>query len=680
MHQTLKLFGIMSLAIGLAACGNSNSETAADHGSEAGHGMELAVDTPSSGKVEYADNFVLLDQNGTAHELYYNSDASAIVMMVQGNGCPIVRNAWADFKAVRDEFESQGVQFYMLNANNQDDRSEIVSEAVEFGYDLPILKDDAQLIAASLDVTRTAEVLVIDPATWKIAYRGPVNDRLGYERQRKEASAHYLKDALTAVSAGNEVDEPIRSAKGCIVNLKGAHDTAAHSEISYSETIAPILAENCVTCHQDGGIGPWAMTDFETVEGFSPMIREVVRTKRMPPWSADPAIGEFHGARALSVEEQQTLIRWIEAGSPRGEGDDPLQARESDATVWPLGEPDLIVEAPAFEVPASGVIDYQFPTAPNPLSEDKWVKAITVVPGDKTVVHHALIGSSENVTPPGEGDDGDVFENYLVGFVPGSESYQYPEDSGVLVKAGGEYRFQMHYTPTGRETTDVTRIGLYFHDEKPAHVLRQQVAINFNIDIPAGAEAHPEKAYFEFDHPAEIYLLFPHAHYRGKSSKFDLQYPDGRVETILSVPRYDFNWQHNYALEEPVQVPAGTRLIHETIYDNSEKNFANPDPSRDVPWGLQSADEMLYGSFFFRWTEETHDNPVHDPLQFGLRQYFGFADANMNGKLDLGEMGQGLRQAMQSGQLAQVDADNDGTLSFQEFYAMQRARRERGSR
>lgn len=673
MRQIAIWFGGFALAFVLAACGDSGP----DHASEAGHGMTLAEDVPSSGTVEYVDNFLLLDQTGTAQELYYHSDASAIVIMVQGNGCPIVRNAWADFKAVRDEFEGQGVKFFMLNANNQDDRAEIVAEAADFGYDLPILKDDAQLIAASLDVTRTAEVLVIDPATWEIAYRGPVNDRLGYERQRKEASAHYLKDALNAVAGGTEIAEPIRSAKGCIVNLKGARDTAAHSKISYSEVIAPILMENCVTCHQDGGIGPWAMTDFETVEGFSPMIREVVRTKRMPPWSADPTIGTFHDARGLSIEEQQTLVRWIEAGSPRGTGDDPLATRVSDATVWPLGEPDLIVEAPAFEVPASGVIDYQFPTAPNPLDRDVWVKAITVVPGDKTVVHHALIGSSEEVTPPGEGDDGDVFDNYLVGFVPGSDTYNYPEDSGVLVKAGGEYRFQMHYTPTGRATTDATRIGLYFHDEKPAHVLRQQVAINFNIEIPAGAEAHAEQAYFEFDHPAEIFLLFPHAHYRGKSSRFDLQYPDGKVETILSVPDYDFNWQHNYALEEPIQVPAGTRLIHQTIYDNSEKNFANPDPTRDVPWGLQSADEMLYGSFFFRWTEETHDNPVHNVLEFRLRQYFGFADADMDGKLALGEMGQGLRNAMENGQLVGVDADEDGALSFPEFYAMQVAQRER---
>lgn len=674
LKQTVLLSGLGLISLMLVACGDANKQdTAADHAVAGGH--EIAAEAVSATDIDYVDNFVLLDQTGSAFDLYYQSDASAVVLMIQGNGCPIVRNAWADLQDVRAEYENQGVRFVMLNANPQDSRKDIAGEAEKFGYDLPILKDEAQLIAASLGVNRTAEVLVIDPTTWEIAYRGPVNDRLGYGKQKPKASEHYLKDALGNVLAGTPVATPARAAKGCVVNMRDADDKAAHAQISYSETIAPILLENCVTCHQEGGIGPWAMTDYDMIEGFAPTIRDVVRTKRMPPWSADPEVGTFHGARQLSVEQQQNLIRWIEAGAPRGDGADPLENRQSDATVWPLGEPDLIVEAPAFDVPASGIIDYQFPTAPNPMTEDKWVRAITVVPGDKTVVHHALIGSSPEVTPPGEGDDGDVFDNYLVGFVPGSESYRYPENTGVLVKAGGEYRFQMHYTTSGVATTDKTRIGLYFHEEKPDHVLRQQVAINFNIDIPANTEAHAEKAYFEFDHDAEIYLLFPHAHYRGKSSRFMLQYPDGTEETILSVPVYDFNWQHNYALEKPITVSAGTRLIHETVYDNSDKNFANPDPDRRVPWGLQSADEMLYGSFFFRWANETHDTPIHDELRFRLRQYFGFADANIDGKLERSEMGQGLRQAMESGQLAQVDADNDGALSFPEFYAMQLARR-----
>ncbi|MEM9668582.1 MAG: redoxin domain-containing protein [Pseudomonadota bacterium] len=683
----------VGFAIAVAACGDRSDDSAS--GGHGGLGMEtsaemshgnygqgtapahtgahsFAVKSVPSVDDSYVENFMLLDQNGKAHELFYYYDAPAIVVMVQGNGCPIVRNIWSDYKAVRDEFAEQGVEFFMLNANLQDSRTEIAEEAAEYAIDMPILKDETQLIAASLQVTRTAEVLVIDPRSWEIKYRGPVNDRITYERQRPEARDHYLKDAISAVIAGEAIERSARATKGCIVNMQDAYDIEGHRQISYTDDVAPILASNCVSCHQEGGIGPWSMDDFETVKGFAPMIREVIRTKRMPPWSADPEIGNFHTARELTVEQRQTLVRWIEAGAPRGNGSDILVELDTSAPEWPLGEPDLIVTAPAYDVPATGIIDYQFPTAPNPLDHDVWVKAITVLPGDSTVVHHALVGSSENLTTEGNGSQEDVFDNYLVGFVPGSESYVYPENTGVLVKAGGEYRFQMHYTTSGKATTDATRIGLYFHDEPPQHVLRQQVSLNPQIAIAPNSPDHAEKAYFEFDHSAKIHLLFPHAHYRGKSSKFYLIHPDGREEVILSVPKYDFNWQHNYALEEPIYVDAGTKLVHETIFDNSSRNFANPDPDRVVPWGLQSYDEMLYGSFFFEWAEETADNPVHDPLLFDLRQFYGFADQDMDGAFSLAEMPDGMREAFEGGQLKPADVNRNGKLELEEFYNLRK--------
>lgn len=675
---------LVSAALVFSACSDNGVSSHVDsaHNGEVSDSKKTAHNFAAKSVPDmtdkFVDNFMLLDHTGKAQELFYNYDANAVVIMVQGNGCPIVRNLAGDFKAIRDEYESKGVRFLMLNASPNDTREEVAREAAEYGIDIPILKDEAQLIAASLNVTRTAEVIIIDPAGWEIVYRGPVNDRITYERQKNEASEHYLKDALNSVLAGEPVATAARATKGCLVNLKDGMDREAHAKISYSKTIAPILKKNCVTCHQEGGIGPWAMTNYEEIEGFAPMIREVVRTKRMPPWSADPHIGEFSPARGMSIDEQQLLIRWIEAGAPRGSGDDPLELRENDVSEWPLGKPDLIVEAPAFDIPATGVIDYKFPTVLNPLKDDKWVRAVTVVPGDKSVVHHALIGTSGNITPGGQGDDDDVFENFMMGFVPGSDSYAYPDNTGILVKAGGEYRFQFHYTPSGKATTDKTKIGIYFHSEKPDHVLRNHVILNPRINIPAGASDHSEKGYFEFDHDAEVYFLYPHAHYRGKSSKFEAVYPDGRRETLLSVPKYDFNWQHNYVLKESLKVPAGTRIVHETIYDNSEKNFANPDPDRNVGWGLQSADEMLYGSFFFRWTEETHDKQVHDPMAFEIRQLYGFADADMDGKLSIDEMPGWLRNAWNEGPAKRADFDKDGAMAFKEFLAMQKFRAARG--
>ncbi len=663
----MRLLGIAAL-IALAAC-SSETEQAATDNATTNRVMAAAAETK-----DYVDNFALLDHEGRSHELYYYQDAPAIVVMIQGNGCPIVRNAWSDYKAVKDAFADKGIPFYMLNANKQDTRDTIKAEVDEFAFDIPVLDDETQLVAESLGVKRTAEVLVISPEDWSVVYRGPVNDRLDYGQQKTEASEHYLADALTAVLEGTAIEKHVRRSKGCIVNLPEMAKREEHAAISYSETIAPMLEKNCASCHVEGGIAPWAMTDYSMIEGFAPMIREVVRTKRMPPWSADPHVGTFSNARGLTVEERRTLVHWIEAGAPRGEGPDPLAERKVVAAEWPLGEPDLIIEAPAFDVPASGIVDYQFPTVLNPLDRDVWVKAVTVVPGDKTVVHHALVGSSESVTKPGEGDYRDVFDNYLIGFVPGAESYIYPENTGVQVKAGGEFRFQMHYTTSGKATTDRTKLGLYFHDTPPKHPLRQQVALNLALGIPPESVDHAEQAYFEFDRPATIYMLFPHSHYRGKASTFDVIYPDGREETILSVPDYDFNWQHSYNLAEPLQVPAGSRLLHRTLYDNTARNLANPNPERTVPWGLQSHDEMLYGSFMFRWTEETADNILHDPLQFNLRQFYGFADKNMDGKLARQEVWGRLAQSWDRGDLKPADVDGDNALSFQEYYQMTLAR------
>ncbi|MFB3107570.1 MAG: redoxin domain-containing protein, partial [Pseudomonadales bacterium] len=247
------------------------------------------------------DNFRLFDHAGQSHELYYLSDAKAVVFMVQGNGCPIVRNALPRLKEIRDTFESQGVEFRMINANLQDNRASIAKEAEEFGIDMPILIDDTQLIGESLGLVRTGEVFVVDPKTWTVAYHGALDDRLTYENQKAEAKHHYLVDALEQMVAGDAVEVAHVDAVGCLINFpeNGKRAADAHAQISYSETIAPMLQENCVTCHREGGIGPWAMTDYNMVRGFAPMIREVIRTKRMPPWHADPSHTNFANDRSL---------------------------------------------------------------------------------------------------------------------------------------------------------------------------------------------------------------------------------------------------------------------------------------------------------------------------------------------------------------------------------------------
>jgi peroxiredoxin len=654
--------------------------------------------TAQAPTAQHVDNFTLLDQDGKSHKLYYLSDRKAVVIMVQGNGCPIARTASNFLKEVRAQYAGKGIEFLMLNSNLQDDRAAVQAEAKEFGFDIPVLLDPSQLVGESLGVTRTAEVFVIDTKTWNVAYRGPIDDRLAYERQRATAKEKYLADALDSVLAGKPVAVVKRDSPGCLVDFpKRDHPLA----ISYSKDIAPLLAKNCVGCHQQGGIAPWAMSGYDKVKGFAPMIREVVRTQRMPPWHADPHVGKWVGDRSISAQDAATLVHWVEAGAQRGDGPDPLAVAREPASEWTLGKPDLILTLPAFDVPATGVVNYQYFTVANPLDKPVWVRAAIVVPGERAVVHHVLSGYNAAATggiaallggragggAGGRGAGGgagaraggvggagglgglltSVFDSSLPGYVPGTEAHPFPADTGVLIEPGGSFIFQVHYTPTGKAVKDVTRFGLYFHDKPPKQIIRNVVAVNPMLSIPPNAAAHEETAYIPFDKPAILYSLFPHAHYRGASSKFEIQYPDGRVELLLSVPRYDFNWQRDYVFEKPLEIPAGSKIIHTTVYDNSKQNPGNPDPTRQVPFGEQTWDEMLYGGIRYRWRDETADHVIHDPSLVRIQQLFGYLDKNHDDALDAKELPAMLQRL--AGAQGTLDRDGNGRLEFAELNA-----------
>jgi len=556
---------------------------------------------------ERIENFRLLDHTGVSHELYYYDDAKAVVFMVQGNGCPIVRNAMPRFTELRDEFAAQGVQFFLLNSNLQDNRKTIAKEATVYGYDIPILVDTTQIIGESMNLVRTGEVFVLDPKTWKVAYMGAVDDRLTYENQKEKASEHYLQDAIQNMVDGEAVKLASTDPLGCLINFPEKTARATHADISYSEDIAPILSANCVNCHREGGIGPWAMTDYNMVRGFSLMIREVLRTKRMPPWHADPAHGKWANDRSLSDDEIKTLVHWIEAGAPRGEGEDFLATADTEFFTWTteatLGPPDYIIDIPAMEIPATGVVDYQYHKVPNPIDKDIWVQAAEILPGDRAVLHHTITMFGDIMTE-GEYKGRLRPKGGLRGYAPGITNQAYPEGTGTLLPADTTLEFQMHYTPVGRATVDETKMGIWVYDEPPTHKIVSMFMANSKIRIPANAKNYSETAEQVIPKDALLYTLLPHAHFRGKAATFTARYPDGTEELLLSVPQYDFNWQTDYVFEEPKFLPAGTTIVQKSWWDNSAQNPANPDPNVEVTWGEQSWEEMLFGAMMFRYLTE----------------------------------------------------------------------------
>jgi peroxiredoxin len=528
------------------------------------------------------DNFRLVDHSGASHQLYYFSDMKAVVLLTQANQCAASKAAIAQVKQLRDQYQAQGVQFFLLNSSES--RDAVAKAASEQGIDLPVLIDDTQLIGESLAATQAGEALLINPKNWTLAYRG------------ESKSLGAALDAVVKQSAVKTAQTPV---KGCAVKLPELARRAEHAKISYSQTIAPMLQESCVACHRAGGIGPWAMTNYEIVKGFAPMIREVVRTERMPPWHADPHYGAFKNNRAMTKDQAKTLVHWIEAGAPRGQGPDPLATTHKDWPEWPAGQPDLVLNVPAFDVPATGVVPYQNQVVQNPLDRDVWLRAVDFAPGNRSVLHHVIV----TILP--KGSNNRLGGTYLAGYVPGAAAIKFPTDTGILLPAGSAINFQMHYTTSGKTATDQTRFGVYFAKETPKYPLRNTVLLDPRLRIPANTKAHPLSASRTFDRDILIYSLTPHSHFRGRASNFVATYPDGRQEVLLSVPYYDFNWQTAYELSEPKLLPAGSKLTHTTVYDNSVQNPANPDPNIEVRWGEQSWEEMLYGNVRFRYLDET---------------------------------------------------------------------------
>ena len=611
----------------------------------------IAAPTTTVATPERADNFQLTDHKRLAHELHYFKDAKAIVLMTQLNGTSVSRKAAADLEKLQAKYADKGVLFYMLNS--RDSRDAAAAEAKSQGFDIPILVDELQLVGDSLGVQREGEVFIVEPKSgFKIAYHGPINE---------------TAKALDAVVAGQPVAKSrIEVKSGAEIKFADRAKAAEHANISYSDEIAPILQAKCVTCHQKGGIAPFAMDSYEVVKTMAPMIRESVRAERMPPYFADPHIGTFQNDQALTAAQTKTLIHWLEAGAPRGTGRDVLKEEAGEAPEWPtfLGKPDVIVELPAFDVAAKGLIEYQNMRVDNPFKEDAWLRAISIKPGDRSVLHHVV---SNHVADP-KAPKSKIPGGSVGSYTPGAEAQVIAKDAGAPVPGGGKLNFQMHYTTTGKASTDRTQVGFYTLKTPPKFIKRSTVIGDFGLQIPAGAARHEEVSYQTFPADAYIYTLYPHAHYRGYSVELKAVTPDGKEQMLLSLPKYDFNWQRDYDPVEPILVKKGTKLVAKWIYDNSTNNRANPDPKHDIRWGEQTNEEMMYFRVNYRWADETVDN-IRNDLQSQLMASMsvGMIDDNYDGKIQENEL-KGMMASLKP-RFKALDLDNSGDLDAKEMAA-----------
>ncbi|GMV99516.1 MAG: hypothetical protein AMXMBFR84_06550 [Candidatus Hydrogenedentota bacterium] len=567
------------------------------------HDSETPAETAKPAK---AENFRLMDHLGQSHELHrYGADSKAIVLYTTGNGCPIAQKSVPALKALRDKYAPEGVVFLMLNGNPLDTREDVASEAKEFGIDIPILLDEAQLVVKSLGVERTCEAILINPKDWAILYRGAIDDSIDYTARKPEPTETWLDDAIQALLKGEEIKVKSTPVKGCKIFF-----AAAVKDVSYTQDIVPIVQGKCVACHSPGNVGPFSFSSHQRVKTWGPTIKEAVMSKRMPPWHADPKHGEFGNDRALTPAELRKFVAWIDAGSPADGEIDPLESvADMPVTEWKLGEPDMVISLPEDQqVSSTGVFDYRYIEVPSGLEEDKWVRAVEVRPSNREVAHHILVfelfppEKQDQQTDPDSGLNG-----FFAGYVPGMEPHAFPENSGKYLPAGTKFYFQLHYTATGKEEIDRPQMALYFHEGVPDRVLATRAASNTRFEIPAGSHDAPTEAGHLIERDSVLWAMSPHMHYRGKRFQYEAQYPDGTSEVLLSVPNYDFNWQTLYQLKEPKHLPGGTRIIATGAFDNSPRNPQNPDPSATVYFGEQTYEEMFIGYMMYTFDP---DSPI----------------------------------------------------------------------
>lgn len=588
----------------------------------------LVTVTASAG--ERVGDFALIDHEGAFQHMAWYDDHNAVVIVPMTDK----QSDAESLKSLQAQYAQQGVQFFLLNPGLYTDRDLVKSDIAALGLDLPVLMDDTQLVTEMLGISRLDEAVLYNPGNFELLYRGPIAD---------------MENSIQQLLAGESFDLVTAAGTGQVIAFANME---AHSNLSYEKDIAPIIAENCANCHREGGIAPFAMDSNLAVQGWSPMIREVVMTKRMPPGQIDNKVGhKMKNEMNLNDEEIQKLVRWVNAGAKVDSENDPLAALVWPTTKWSLGEPDLIIQVPEQAIPATGVVDYMDIPIDLALQEDVWIKGSEVVPGDPAVLHHIIT----TVIPPEGAPDfqqiltdllatlpaekaqsiraqlfaaiasgeqpnmGKIFQQIpeldigtflgssdpdlgsVAGYAPGNSVSLNPPGVGGLLKAGTTLNLQMHYTTTGKETTDATEIGIYFYDEGqvPEERMSGGVGNAFSISIPAQAKDHKMELVTAVPEDAEIYSLMPHMHFRGKHMKFTAVYPDGSEELLLSVPAYSFNWQLSHELEEPLLVPAGTKIIAVGAFDNSSQNDFNPDPNVELNWGEQSWEEMFMG--FYSW-------------------------------------------------------------------------------
>lgn len=551
----------------------------------------LLAETKTKSSQDASHTFRLPTAQGKVVELTAEPESKATVVCFLGAECPLARLYGPKLNEMQAAYAAQGVQFIGVNSNQQDSLEDVKQYVKRYEISFPMAKDYNNEVADRFHAVRTPEVFVLDQQL-TVRYRGRIDNQYLPGISRAETTTHDLKNALDQLLAGKPIEVSETKPNGCFIGRVKQNEVT--TKLTFCKEVAGVLHRHCVECHRTGEIAPFSLTDYDEVRGWADTMLETIEDGRMPPWHASPKYGHYANARFMPEKDKEILREWVAGGMPYGDIKDlPELPRFREG--WHLPRvPDVVYEMRKrpFVVPKEGVVEYQYFVVDPGFKEDKWITGAQVLPGNRSVVHHAIVF----IRPP----DGADFRGigWLTAYVPGQRINMLPPGRARKVPAGSKLVFQMHYTPTGSVAEDISKVGLIFgKDEEISHEVFTLIGIDQEFEIPPHASDFPVSAKVRRIPPhAELLAIAPHMHLRGKSFRLFTK-QDKKKEILLDVPNYDFNWQHIYELSKPMSLDTVDGLEFTVKFDNSKDNPFNPDPNEYVTWGDQTWEEMAIAFF-----------------------------------------------------------------------------------
>lgn len=541
------------------------------------------------------EDFTLTDAQGKAFRLAEESAAFVVVAFL-GTECPLVKQYLPLLDQLSIDYPDTRVVGVM---SNWLDTKEKVAEFVETHQPrFSILRDGNGELARRFGATRTPEVFLLD-ATRHIRYQGCIDDRFGIDYRRTQPRQNHLSAAIDDLRAGREVAIPKRPAPGCLISHPPR--PKSDSTVTWYGDVLEIFQNRCQECHRPDQAAPFSLMEYEEAAGWAPMIAEVIQQGRMPPWYASDRGESLANVARLTDQERQLIEMWIEQGMPPGDPNSaPMPRRFPEG--W-LHEPDLVLpmaDKPVV-IPASGPAYISRFLVQPPWTGGRWIKGVECRPGNRAAVHHLGVFVVAPSTDPLE-HWSRRYIDFLYGYSPGILDLDLPPGMAKYVPPGAQLLIELHYVPTGKETTDLSQVGLRFEEaDRVTHLVRSHIVVNQEpIEIPPFTPNYVVRGQMQLEGPALLLSMTGHAHVRCKNFVFEASYPAGRRELLLEIPNYDMFWQQLYRLKQPKELPPGTLIHCRAEYDNSRENPRNPDPSATIYDGDENIfqNEMMNGFVF----------------------------------------------------------------------------------